>query len=158
MPSLIESQGMTDRSETKQFRALVVDDEPLMVVIATTMLEVIGFKVDGVHCGVAALELLEGNQYGLVLTDYCMPQMNGLQLAKQVKLLAKDCKVVIMTGLSPSILQDEMTSVDVDRWLFKPVHLNTLKETVSALFSYQFQTQVGMRTFPEGKGNEPLNK
>lgn len=120
--------------EPERLRALVVDDELVMVHLVGNMFESLGFRVDQAYGGAEALTLLERNGYDLVLTDLMMPGMNGFELAERVRQRSKDTRIIIMTGCSPAEVQDKMQTGLVDRWLFKPFIFVQLIEMVGELF------------------------
>jgi len=115
-------------------RALVVDDEPLMVRIASLMLENLGFRVDTACDGREALQRFLFNRYDLVLTDLVMPGMDGHELARWVKLVAKDTVVIMMTGASRNQVNEKMREEVADHWLFKAFSVNQLAGLVGAYF------------------------
>ena len=69
-----------------KYRVMVVDDDPLIAAIATAMLEDLGHTVIEVDSGSKALNLLNGGmKVDLVITDYAMPMMTGLELAAVIQ-------------------------------------------------------------------------
>ena len=67
-------------------RVLYVDDEPGLLSIGKLFLEREGaFAVDTVTSAVAALEQLEREQYDAIISDYQMPEMDGITFLKQLK-------------------------------------------------------------------------
>ncbi|MES2781867.1 MAG: PAS domain-containing protein [Pseudomonadota bacterium] len=78
---------------------LLVDDEELVLDANAEMLRALGHKVKAVRSGSAALaELLSDTDYHLLLTDYMMPNMSGLQLIEEGRRLRKDLDVGLVTG------------------------------------------------------------
>ncbi|WP_284507409.1 hybrid sensor histidine kinase/response regulator [Caballeronia sp. ATUFL_M2_KS44] len=78
---------------------LVVDDDPLIASSTAFLLEDLGHEVVEVHSGVAALDVLHnGKHIDLILTDYSMPRMTGLELAHAARGLRPSLPVVIATG------------------------------------------------------------
>ncbi len=78
---------------------LVVDDDELVLTNTVAMLEDMGHRVLPANSGRGALAVLaEHPEIDLVLTDYAMPQMNGLQLIKRVADKRPDAPVLLATG------------------------------------------------------------
>ncbi|MFN3620602.1 PAS domain-containing protein [Sphingorhabdus sp.] len=78
---------------------LLVDDEDLVLEANAEMLRALGHRVKSVLSGSAALaELLTDTHYDLLLTDYMMPNMSGLQLIDEARRLRKDLSVALVTG------------------------------------------------------------
>lgn len=66
-------------------RILVVDDEPHVTRMVQLRLRSAGFEVDTARNGREATELLAANDYGVVVTDYNMPQMDGRELVEWIR-------------------------------------------------------------------------
>ncbi|NKE71161.1 ATP-binding protein [Candidatus Manganitrophus noduliformans] len=81
-------------------RALVVDDEPMVLEVCKTALEQIGFVVDAVHSGEAALEQLTKTSYDLLVADIRMPGMGGIQFLEQVGRVYPEIldRTILITG------------------------------------------------------------
>jgi PAS domain S-box-containing protein len=89
-------------------RVLIVDDEPE---VAQTLADILGngqYRIDVVESGQAALDRLQKIDYSLILSDIRMPNMDGMELYRRLKLLkpALAERVILVTGdsLSPSVL------------------------------------------------------
>ena len=76
------AQVNTDRPVTN---ILVVDDEPDMLKVTAMLLEFEGFRVHTAGDGQAALRLLATQSVDLVLTDWMMPTMSGIELCRQLR-------------------------------------------------------------------------
>ena len=77
---------------------LVVDDEPE---ILTTLLRTLrrgGFSATGASDGAEALSLFKKNPFSLVITDFRMPHMSGLELLQNVKTISPDIPVIMITA------------------------------------------------------------
>ena len=119
-----------------QLLAMVVDDSPIVLKFATTIVEKLGYRVCTASDGLQALALLKDARCKLVLTDYEMPTINGYQLAKKVKSQLPSIRVVIMTGLCQNQVIELMNDQDIDGWLFKPFGLEELKAILWQLGLY----------------------
>ena len=79
-------------------RVLLVDDDPLVSMNTAEMLMDLGHSVTEASSGMAALKILEDRQFDLVVTDYAMPGMTGLDLASKIKQLQPHIPIIIATG------------------------------------------------------------
>jgi len=79
-------------------KILVVDDESLMREFIAESLTSHGYEVDSARNGVKALELMNSETYDLILTDYKMPKVSGMDVLRKAVEKMPDCKVVIMTA------------------------------------------------------------
>ena len=78
---------------------LVVDDDPLISTSTTYLLEDLGHAVIEANSGARALEILQnGQKIDLLLTDYSMPKMTGVQLANAARELRPGLPVILATG------------------------------------------------------------
>ena len=78
---------------------LVVDDDPLISTSTTFLLQDLGHTVVEAQSGAAALDVLkDGQRIDLLLTDYSMPAMTGLELAGAARTLRPGLPVILATG------------------------------------------------------------
>jgi CheY-like chemotaxis protein len=115
----------------KPLKVLVVDDEPLIAMSITFMLEDLGHQAVSANSGKEALDLIgESGPFDLLITDQIMPDMSGTELARQVMGQHSDLTVFLSTGYSD--LEGE-----IDRSLprlHKPYTLNDLEALIAAKF------------------------
>ena len=77
-------EGAAIHKGSSEIRVLHVDDEPVICDVTKLSLERWGeIKVDVVHSGPEALEVLKNSSYACVISDYEMPLMNGIELFKK---------------------------------------------------------------------------
>lgn len=111
-------------------RVLVVDDEPGVRELLCTVLAQAGYGVDQVATGFDAIARLEAHAYGVVVTDYSMPGMNGLQLLSILQDRWPDT-VVIFVSADLSGIGSRAMRQGAYAWLPKPVDWEQLISTVS---------------------------
>jgi PAS domain S-box-containing protein len=84
---------------SRRLKVLVVDDDVLVAMNTTAMLEDLGHEAIEVHSGRHALDALEGvNGFDIVITDQAMPQMTGSQLASAARAKWPGLPVILATG------------------------------------------------------------
>jgi two-component system copper resistance phosphate regulon response regulator CusR len=81
-------------------RVLIVDDEPFVVIVLERFLRESQFQVGCAQNGAEALRVFSESSWDLVITDRAMPEMNGEQLAEEIKRTAPGTPVILMTGLN----------------------------------------------------------
>lgn len=80
-------------------RILMVDDDVLILMNSVDMLEDLGYGVMSAHSGAKALEILKIDPtFDLLITDFSMPHMNGLQLAMAVRAFLPQLPILLATG------------------------------------------------------------
>ena len=108
-------------------RILVVDDEEIAAEHARIVLDEAGIKADTCYSGKEALNMLElrhakHEPYNLVLLDWKMPEMDGIDVARQIrKRYAKETTVIILTSFNWDEIMDEALHAGVDSFLAKPL-------------------------------------
>ena len=108
-------------------RVLVVDDEEIAAEHARIVLDEAGIKADTCFSGKEALHMLKmqytkHEPYNLVLVDWKMPGMDGVELAKKIrKRYDKETTVIILTSFSWDEIMDEALHSGVDSFLAKPL-------------------------------------
>src|SRR5437868_2680437 len=90
------------------FRILVVDDDFLASSYAKQLLEVSGFEVVATSSGLDALRLLKQHEpFDLFVLDVVMPQMTGTELARHLRQMNPDTKILYVTGYTDRLFADK---------------------------------------------------
>ena len=116
------SQEMEGRS------ILVVDDESIIRDLCSKVLK--GYRVLEAADGEEALRVLQNGQVDAILTDVMMPQMNGIELLKQIKEREPTQVVVVMTGYADKEVILKALKADADDFITKPINLLQLRTTL----------------------------
>jgi len=124
--------------DVQNLRILIVDDNESAREILEDILRSLKFEVTSVNSGYKAIEVLssaeEANRpYGLVLMDWMMPELNGVQTIQKIRehaTLSHTIAFIMITAYSKEELKSELESVHVDGVLIKPVSPSTLLNTI----------------------------
>jgi len=114
------------------FSILYVEDNKALRNNAGKLLHKLLDTVDITEDGVMGLELFKENEYDIVITDVRMPNMDGMELTKEIKNISPKTKVVIMSAFDESEYLYKAIELSVFRYLKKPVNIN---ELVDVLYS-----------------------
>ena len=99
---------------------LVVDDHQDTRVVLIRLLKMEGYESLGVTCGAEALLFLKGRKPCLVLLDYNMPDMNGLEVLREMKRSPRHADVpVIMFSASSGSVKESALRAGVDAYVVK---------------------------------------
>ncbi len=111
---------------------LFVDDEAVLTVLVNRLLEPLGYRVTTFTDPLEALENFRGHPetYDLVITDMTMPRMTGNVLARKLKAARPDIPVIICTGFSERISENQVKSTDACTLLLKPFGRKELAEQI----------------------------
>lgn len=116
-------------------RILVADDDALFHKVAGALLQVDGHEVFHAKDGLEALGAFQEHRPNLVLTDYQMPGLNGIELCRRIKALdpARFIPVIMLTGDGESRILRESLEAGVVEVLNKPVNPDELRLRVRSL-------------------------
>ncbi|GAB4193875.1 MAG: response regulator [Roseiflexaceae bacterium] len=113
---------------------LIIDDEPnqrFMLEQALRTLDA-NVRIATVATGQEALELAASDQPDLIITDYNMPVMNGLNLISELRRRGVGSRIFLITAYSSADLYEAAQQLHVDQYLTKPVPLTLLRRLTSA--------------------------
>ena len=113
-------------------RILFVDDEKAMVDAIQPMIERLGYKVNSRTSSIEALETFRANpdRFDLIITDFTMPNMTGMELAKELLKLRSDIPIILCTGYSEYINEAKAKASGIRVFLTKPVVLGDIARTI----------------------------
>ncbi|EDP65276.1 chemotaxis response regulator CheY [Thalassobaculum sp.] len=120
----------------KNMAVLIVDDYKTMLRIIRNLLRQIGFNnVDEASDGATALQKLRRDNFGLVISDWNMEPMTGLQLLKEVRSDEKlrGTPFIMVTAESKTENVIAAKKAGVNNYIVKPFNAATLKTKISAV-------------------------
>jgi two-component system, chemotaxis family, chemotaxis protein CheY len=111
---------------------LVVDDAAVVRHVVTLTLRKSGYDVVQAINGKDALDKLGSSNVGMVITDLNMPEMDGLELIRQMRQTAKYrfMPILMLTTVSQEEKRQEGQRAGASAWIFKPFHSGQLLEAV----------------------------
>ena len=111
-------------------KLLIVDDERNIRRSLITFFESLGHEVRAAENGAQAVALLAETQFDLVLTDYKMAEMSGLELLREIKRRAPECLVILMTAYATVENAVEAMKSGAYDYVTKPFSLEQIQHTV----------------------------
>ncbi len=139
----------------EDLRAVVVDDDEIACEHAQVVLRAIGIESEAFTDAAAALDLLReahdaGEDYQLLLTDYKMPELNGLELTHAVRAFdGGQTAVIMLTGYNWDIIEDEAEEEGVDSIQAKPLFSDSLLRTIHAVLLKRAGEEPEIEPVPE---------
>ena len=121
----------------QDFSVLIVDDEQLACEHAKSVLGEVGIKSEICANAKEALELIElrharREDYNLILVDWQMPEMDGIELTREIrKILGDDTAVIVLTAYDWYEVEEEAIQAGVDTFMAKPL------SSSNALYEFQ---------------------
>jgi CheY-like chemotaxis protein len=136
LPVRAAAGGAAREAETtlpsRPLRVLVVDDEPVPLEVATELLRSDGHVAETATSGQEALRKFQTGWFDVVLIDWAMPEMNGVELAFNIKRFAPRKPVIIMlTGFGEVSRAPGDAPPDVDLVIGKPITLTAIREALA---------------------------
>jgi signal transduction histidine kinase len=141
IPYGVSPRTFLTKEPKMKMNILVVDDEVPIVESIRMGLEYRGYKVLGAFNAQQALDLLTNGdlRIDLVITDYMMPKMNGLELLIAIRRNHPTLPVMIMTGYAETHMTIEALNNHCDSFIEKPVSPNQLIEKIDKIKRHLLQ-------------------
>lgn len=123
----------------KSMNVLVVDDYQTMIRIIKNLLKQLGFdNIDEATDGTAAYEMIAKKKYGLVISDWNMEPMSGLDLLKKVRATASNDEIskvpfIMVTAESKTENVIAAKQAGVNNYIVKPFNAETLKTKITSV-------------------------
>lgn len=123
----IQETAGVDTSELYGLPVMVVDNEEDVCTSVCEILNEIGMKGEGRTSGAEAIKAVEQalgtpDKFYAAIIDWKMPEMNGLETAKQIKKITNnELPVIVLTAYEWSAIEDDARSAGVDAFINKPV-------------------------------------
>jgi CheY-like chemotaxis protein len=132
-------QPTTDFQPRKGLKALLVDDSESARMVLQDMLESFGFEVHAAAGGQEAIAIFEENHteenpFSILIIDWKMPSMNGIELAEHLRQTTQKIPAVVMvTAFGIDSIKEATAKKTVDDYLLKPVNPSTLFDVINNL-------------------------
>jgi len=113
---------------------LLVDDEKRLADMGRQMLEALGYRVTVAYGSLEAIERFrhEPAAFDVVITDQAMPDMSGVELAREMMSMRPDLPIVLATGFSKVVTAENARSLGLRGYVSKPFLLQDLGRAVRA--------------------------
>ena len=107
-------------------RILLVDDSKDGLLVRKSLLEEMGYVVQIANNGEEGLKLFQQSAYDVVVTDYRMPRMNGVELIQKIRAINPNARIILLSKVvEPLGLSQESTGADavIAKSSSEPAHL-----------------------------------
>jgi CheY-like chemotaxis protein len=102
---------------------LVIDDDKGVRELLKEFLKLYGFEAYSIDSGISALNLLKNKYFDIIITDYSMPEMNGIELTRLIKAQYPNVSIIGMSGNCEGL---DFLEAGADAFLSKPPQLHEL--------------------------------
>jgi len=124
-----------------QSKVLVVDDEKNMCRAISSALSKTVRTIEACYTGLDALERIQSNNYDLVLLDYKMPGLDGLEVLKEIKALSPELIVIIMTAYATIDSAVQAMKMGAYDYVLKPFEAEEIRLCVDRALEYHWLLQ-----------------
>lgn len=116
--------------QTKKHILYVEDDENILEAVET-LIRILGYDVYATSIGSEAIELVKSNpaRFDLVITDYMMPGINGLELAEMISSVNPNIPIILGTG-SIELNEKEVKQFGISALIKKPFSIQDMGNTI----------------------------
>jgi len=121
----------------KQYKIMVIDDEKIVGDMAKMTLEQDGYVVETFLNAAPALERLKEEKFDVIVTDYKMKGIDGMEVLRTVKKLYPEIVVIMITAFANLDAAIEALRSDVHDFFPKPVKIKELKASIQRALSKQ---------------------
>jgi CheY-like chemotaxis protein len=128
MKSCLSDKRLTEVKHMEDI--LVVDDDSILLGVIKLILEREGFVAHCVESGEEAIEQIKGKTFSLMITDFNMPGLNGLELARKGLEIAPRMPVIMNTGGISPIVKRLAKEIGIAKVLAKPFLPTDLMKTI----------------------------
>jgi len=122
---------------------LLIDDDPWIRDSLSLFFQNAGCRVttrENIEEGMAAIEL---DRFDLILSDYWLPDMDGLSFLKMTVHLQPDAMKVLMTAYPEGIVESELRAAGIDEFIHKPFIFETMEKLMDQLKTMDRQGRTG---------------
>ncbi|MEQ4675517.1 two-component system sensor histidine kinase RcsC [Providencia vermicola] len=113
------------------YHVLIVDDHPINRMLLSEQLASIGFSTSTAVDGIDALKYLKNNRADIVLSDVNMPNMDGYQLAQELRRLGETLPIIALTANAMAEEKQRCIDAGMNECLSKPTTIAILRETLT---------------------------
>ena len=127
-----------EKPDLSGLRTLIVDDEPMNLVVATGIFRQYNMVTDTASSGKESIEKFAAQDYDVIFMDHMMPEMDGVEAMKRLKNYAhengKKVKIIALTANAVSGARQMFMREGFDAFISKPIDINTFERTMLGLF------------------------
>ena len=120
-------------------KALIVDDEPMNLVVATGLFKDYRMEVDTADSGKEALAKYDLNEYDVIFMDHMMPEMDGVEAMKKLRIIAdqreKKLIVIALTANAVSGAREMFLREGFDGFISKPINIKDFERVMNRVMS-----------------------
>jgi two-component system KDP operon response regulator KdpE len=122
---------MKQNEHDQHAKILIVDDEPQITRVLRTALSTQGYSLQIAANGVEGMEAVHAWKPDLVITDVSMPQMNGVELCREIRAISQ-IPIIVLSVRNQDLMKIEALDAGADDYVTKPFSIQELQARVRA--------------------------
>ncbi len=137
LPEILSEEAVASHHEESPLpigteHILFVDDEPMLVKLAESMLSKLGYSVVTRSSSSEALEIFQKDpdKFDLIITDMTMPGMTGDRLAQKLIAIRNDIQIILCSGYSEHISEEKVKNIGIKEFVMKPLEIKDLAKII----------------------------
>ena len=130
----IINRHITEKNETTpeafsapDAKVLVVDDNPMNLKVAAGLMKLYGITIDTASGGMQAIEMIKQKRYDLVFMDHLMPEMDGIETHREIRIMEEKIPVIALTANNGGDVREMFAAEGFQGFLSKPIQSEMLK-------------------------------
>lgn len=120
-------------------KVLIAEDSSVIQNLTRRILQIQNYQIFSAKNGKRVLEMLDKEDFDIILMDINMPQMDGMECAQKIRALGDDNKaqipIVAITGNAQNYSMEDFKNAGINDYLQKPLNFDNLVDTVKRLTS-----------------------
>ena len=120
-------------------KVLIAEDSSVIQNLTKKILQMQNYQIFSAKNGLKVLQMLEKDDFDIILMDINMPQMDGMECAQKIRALEDSKKaqvpIVAITGNAKNFSMEDFKSVGINDYLQKPLNFDKLVDIVKNLTS-----------------------
>jgi CheY-like chemotaxis protein len=130
---LIEPDAVgRESSEGQGVKILAIDDQAVILDLIAAMCQSLGYAVVTAQSGEEGIRRATSGGYSVVLTDLAMPDMSGLEVARQIHKLYPEIPIILVTGWEANLDRSVLHPNGITEVLYKPFRIEQLTDVITA--------------------------
>ena len=130
-------------------KALVIDDDKITLELLTFQLKSEGFDVVTAETGAKGLEHAKASDFDVILTDLNLPDINGIEMVRQSKMISPETEIIIVTGYDKAEKAIEATRVGAFGYRVKPLNFEDLMLDIRNAVDSKRQSEINKQQAAE---------
>ncbi len=122
----------------RNIRTIIIEDDPLVLSINCRFLEKVGgFEIiDAENTGRSGIDKIKMNNYDLILLDMYIPELNGLEVAREIRKCNISTDIIIITAAADPDLVVEFLNLGAVDYILKPYNFSIFSKSMNRYKNY----------------------